>query len=158
MGSKTEKETGMTDPKRVVIDGSLVKRYAENLQKEYELEVPELGGILNFDPGEVPILKVRMASLDDHIKAQKLASAPAQLLYKIAEKINNGEDVTIDDVITTSEGIDPKTYFELELFCRCVIDPKFEMFDVIKISEALPDFINRVVSYIIGLNTNGSTT
>lgn len=101
--------------------------------------------INNFDPvqdfeikelKDIPILKVKNASLDDQIRAQELAES--SFMKTMFDKSNKS-------------AFHPKVSFEMQIFCKCVLKPKFTMEEVIKISDVYPELINRVCTFALGI-------
>jgi hypothetical protein len=143
----------MEEQKKVVLDKDALDQFINNFPTEYEFEAPELAELLSITEG-VPILKVKPASLDDRIQARKLYSKPLHILHHIAVKVKDGEEVTVDDFRPPHpEGaIDASAYFEIKIFHKCVIEPKFTMEEVINMSTVFPELINRAATFIMELN------
>lgn len=144
---------------KVLIDPDVLRNFVEEeLEKIHTIEAPELAKKLGYKEGTVPILQVRLASLDDHLRAKELASASAMALIKIDKKIKDNQEIVAEDIDIglMNEEYGPKTFFEINIFHRCVIEPKFRYRDVIQLAVVLPDLINRTVRFILELNTNGN--
>lgn len=98
-----------------------------------DFEITELKGI--------PILKVKSASLDDQIRAQELSTSSfVKLMF---EKGRENEKT-----------FHSKTLFEIDVFHKCVIEPKFTMEEVIKVSKSYPELINKVCTFALGIKPN----
>jgi len=129
----------------VVLDKAKIDQYIEKFQLIRKIDLPldvakRLGG---------SFIKVRGASLDDHIKARELSSAPMILLATVVDKAVKGEEIDIDMLkgqIYSGENLHPNTNFEIEIFASCVIEPKFTVAEVIKLSQVMPEFVNKVVN------------
>ena len=102
------------------------------------------------------VLKVKGASLDDHIAAQNLSNNTPFILAEIYKKVKNNETIDytriVDDFM--SDKMLHNTMFELSLFQRNVLKPKFTYEEVLDISEKIPEFINSVVKFSLGLTDN----
>lgn len=141
----------MKNSRKVLLDKDILNRYVESFDLIREVYVPELKDILGQ---EVPIIKVRGASLNDHITAKNLSSRPMILLGTVLNEIINGREVNaglIRNEVFSEDQLHPDARFEIDLFKRCVVEPKFAMEEVISISNVMPEFINRVVKLAIGI-------
>ncbi len=143
----------MESENKVIVDVEKLEKFVDDFAVEYELEAPELKEILGLNGNEIPIMKVRPASLDDHIKSQDIVT---QTLYKLKilhkeldekglNEIDTSEYEALDDVL------DDRTIFEVNLFSSCVIEPKFTPEQVIEMSKVMPDFINKVAAFVTEL-------
>lgn len=110
------------------------------LNKEKFLNIiNEFDSVRDFEITElknISILKVKSASLDDQIRAQELSisSITKNIFQKNEEKTFH-----------------PKTLFEIDIFYRCIIEPKFTMEEVIRISKVCPELINKVCTFALGI-------
>ena len=89
------------------------------------------------DDGEIPIFKVRKASLNDQIEAREFSSSTFQLLTKMMKKMKDGEDFDMSDILHSMQNRDmnPKTDLEIRIFQRCVVEPKFTYDEVLDLSK-----------------------
>lgn len=110
------------------------------LNKEKFLNIiNEFDSVRDFEITElknISILKVKSASLDDQIRAQELSisSITKNIFQKNEEKTFH-----------------PKTLFEIDIFYRCIIEPKFTMEEVVRISKVCPELINKVCTFALGI-------
>jgi len=131
----------------VILDKAKIDQYVEKFQLVYKIEIPE--DVREKLGCESSFIRVRGASLDDHIKARELSSAPMMLLATIVDKASKGEEIDVDMLkgqIYSGENLHPNTNFEIEIFASCVIEPKFTVAEVIKLSQVMPEFVNKVVN------------
>lgn len=89
----------------------------------------------------IPVLKVRSASLDDQIRAQELSTS--SFIKSMFEKSGENEKT-----------FHPKALFEIDIFHKCVIEPEFTMEEVIKVSKVYPELINKVCTFALGIKPN----
>jgi hypothetical protein len=131
--------------KKSVINAQ-VKKYGEI--KFYP--APELQEEGNED---VPVLKVKPASLDDQLKAQELSQAPQRLLVRLLKSAEIGEKIDMDQIRKHLyyDDLHPKTIQACEIFQRCVLRPKFKIEEVFKLSETHPDLVNDVAAFALGV-------
>lgn len=110
------------------------------LNKEKFLNIiNEFDSVRDFEITElknISILKIKSASLDDQIRAQELSisSITKNIFQKNEEKTFH-----------------PKTLFEIDIFYRCIIEPKFTMEEVVRISKVCPELINKVCTFALGI-------
>jgi hypothetical protein len=125
----------------------LFERVAE-IDRIYDFPVKDMA---NED--RIPILRVKKASLDDQIKAEATSSITTVLLRKILEQLEKGEKPDISTIHETINhpGANPKTSFEIHLFQKCVVEPKFTIDEAVKLSETMPDLVNEVCAFALGL-------
>jgi hypothetical protein len=101
---------------------------------------------------EIPHFKVKMATLDDQIQSRHLSEHPTRLLASVLKKVMKGEKV---DVKSLREDIyrdvHPKTLLTCFIFQRCVLNPKFNIDQVIELSETHPDLVNNVATFALGV-------
>ena len=138
---------------KILVDKTALTKHVDSFIRVHDVEVPELNELLKIEKGNA-VLKVKIASLNDHIQAKALASAPMLLLATVIDKIDKGEEVDVDVVKEQmyKNEIHPNTLFELEVFSRCVLEPEFTLKEVINMSEVFPGMINRIVVFALGIN------
>jgi translation elongation factor EF-Ts len=102
---------------------------------------------------KIPIMKVKKASLDDQIRAEAISSIPIIMLKKLLEQVEKGEEIKPDIIkgVLNHPGTHPKTSFEIHLFQRCVVEPKFTIEEALKLSETMPELVNEVCAFALGL-------
>lgn len=115
------------------------------LNKEKFLDIIDrFDSIRDFEIKElknIPVLKVKSASLDDQIRAQELSTS--SFVKSMFEKSEKEE-----------ESFHPKALFEIDIFHKCVIEPKFTMEEVIKVSKTYPELVNKVCTFALGIKPN----
>ena len=133
---------------KVKIDKDKLFKKVEGLDKIYDYPVKEMA---NGD--NIPILRVKRASLDDRIRAETISSVPAILLKKILEDAEKGIAPSVETIKDTMNhpGVHEKTSYEIQLFHMCVIEPKFTIDECIKLSETMPNLVNEVCAFALGL-------
>lgn len=147
-----------SQPSKVLVEKAKLLEYIKDFEAVRELPVPELAKILKVKD---PILKVKGATLDDHIKARELSSGPMIMLGELFNMMQKGEspDLAVLRKKLVNEGRHPKTNFELRIFHTCVVEPQFSMGEVVNLAEVMPGVVNRVVSFALGITgekENGS--
>lgn len=136
---------------KVQLDPGKLNDYIDNFKGELDVEYPELREIMGLKEDEVAVLTIKAASLNDHIRAQSLNEQTAIMAIKMAEWAQSkgkGEH-PVDFQKMLEELTKPmmsKTYLEVSIFHRCVIKPTFTMREAVRISEVLPEVVNRVAS------------
>ncbi len=115
---------------KVILDKKKFLAVIDNFDSIHEFEITELKNI--------PVLKVKPASLDDQIRARELSTS------SFVKNMFGKGDKNI-------ESFHPKTVFEIEIFNKCVTDPKFTMEEVIRISKKYPELINKVCAFALGI-------
>lgn len=143
------------EQKKEVLDRTKILEYVANFDDVRDFEVPELSELLGV---ENPILRVRGATLDDQIKARKLASGPMLLLGEVLNTLQKGEqiDVRILRKKIVYDGKHPDAEFEIRLFQQCVVEPHFTTAEVVRLSEVMPHIVNRVCTFALGITGEGA--
>lgn len=118
---------------KMLLDKKKFLDIIDNFDSVYEFEMKEFVGFVN-----IPVLRVKSASLDDHIKAQELSAS--SFMKSMLEKNKSDE-----------KAFHPKTLFEIDIFHKCVIEPEFTMEEVIRISKICPELINKVCTFVLGI-------
>jgi hypothetical protein len=117
---------------KIVLNKEKFLSVINNFDSTQDFEITELKNI--------PILKVKSASLDDQIRARELSSSSfVKAMFEKNKKENN---------------FHPKTVFEIDIFHKCVIEPEFTMEEVIKVSKKYPELINKVCAFALGIKPN----
>lgn len=108
-----------------------------------------------MDGDEIPSLKVRSATLDDQIQAQHLSDAPNRLLIRLLKMMRDNKEKEIDYEEFRKQiyfdDLHPKTVQICEIFQRCVVQPKFKIGEVLKLSETHPELVNNVAAFALGV-------
>lgn len=149
MGSKDE-------VKKIIVDRENLLQFCEKFEFIKEIEVPELSKILGCENGQIPVLKVRGASLDDQIKVNELAMKSTAIIARIVQALEEKSEINIDflrKLIYDDTNIHPKTMMEIFLFHRNVVEPKFGLMEVVKMSEAIPEVINRIAMLSLSMTS-----
>lgn len=146
--------------RRVLLNRKNLMVHLKRFSRYRDVEFPELSGKMGFPEDVVPVLKIRAASLDNHIRARTVAERAAIMGMKIVKdttegmKKDVGEFLNIDWI--TEELKKPqneKTMLEVSLFHRCVVKPKFTMRDAYVISESMPEVVNRVATTALQMSS-----
>ena len=134
---------------KIVIDKKKILDDMENFEIVREFPVPEY----SEDGGETPYFIVRMASLDDQIIARELSSRPIASLLSVIKKAKEGKPVVESDIIDILKKPDmhEKTMMEINLFHRCVMNPKFTLEEAWNLSRKKPKLVNRVCAFVLGV-------
>lgn len=137
--------------KRVLVTKNMVDKRVKTRLKIFDFPVPEFS-----NDGDIEYFRVRLASLDDQIKARHLASAPISAMIKMYQRIVDGTNLSKEELVKDIiiSGLHPKTVLTMSIFIRCVIEPVFTPEEVIELSKTYPDLVNRVVLFALGSNTS----
>lgn len=151
MKPKEKKKQSVT---KVILDGDKLTAYAKKPRVFAELPFPELEGKFGMPKGKIPYIKVKPASLDDHLSVQTIQKQTAVIISKILEYTRKGSLPDMKyfiDGITQESSI--KTLLEISIFKSCCIEPKFSHKDAVRISEILPEVVNRVAKRALSLSS-----
>jgi hypothetical protein len=142
---------------KVTVDPDKLNQYAESFNGEVDVEFPELREFLGLGEEELPVITIKAASLDDQLRAQALYEQTAVMAIKMMEWAKRGDQVDpVGFKKLTKELTEPmnnKTLLEISLFHRCVVKPEFTMRQSVRISEALPEVVNRVAARALELSS-----
>jgi len=134
--------------KRVLLDKTIMYEKIKQRIKLFDIPVPELSN------KGLQIIRVKLASLDDQIKAAELSSASVKAMLKMYRDIKSGDAVDLaylSKSIFTS-ALSPKAEMIISLFSKCVVEPAFTLDDAEALAEAYPDLVNRVVLFALKSN------
>lgn len=135
--------------KRVILSHAKIKNHLVKFKKEQNVDFPELAGKLGFPKDSVPTLRIKAASLSDHVRVRTIAERASIMAVKILETLKDRKNLAmaIDVDQINKELRDPvheKAFVEISIFHRCVVRPKFTIKESYQISEVMPEIINRV--------------
>lgn len=128
--------------------------YCKSRKKFKSVEFPELRGVCGFKEDAMPIIKIRAASLDDHIRCRQLHHKASIIALRFLDSLRQQKPLQMEAL--QSELNDPvydKTLFEIALFKRVCVSPKFSMKQSFDISEAMPEVINRVANTALQMSS-----
>jgi hypothetical protein len=144
--------------KKVLLNRKVLKQRLRTFKRFEDVEFPELTGKLGFPEDVIPILKIKAASLDDHIRCRTIAERAAIMGIKLAEMVTESKNVLqlfdvnwIQDELRKPET--DKAMMEISLFHRCVMKPKISMRDAYVISKTLPEVVNRVATKALSMSS-----
>ena len=142
-------------PGKEILNKDKLKKFTDSIDivKDYEVR-KEFAIALGYK--DKVILKVKGASLDDQLTCQNLAKKTPFILTHVLGLINKGEQFDFEKLLEQiqEDKLNDNTIFELNLFERNVIKPKFTFKEVYEISEKIPEFVNEVVCFSLGLTDN----
>lgn len=142
---------------KVTVDPGKLNDYAESFDGEVDIDFPELRDLLGLGEEELPVITIKAASLDDQIRAQSLYEQTAMMAIKMMDWAKRGENIDPVgfDKLTKelTEPMNNRTFLEISLFHRCVVKPEFSMRQSVRISEALPEVVNRVAAKALELSS-----
>jgi hypothetical protein len=133
---------------KIKVDKEKLFKKVNELDRIYDYPVKDMA-----EDGNIPIIRVKKASLDDQIKAESASSVTTLMLQAILDEVQKGkmpDPETIKKVIN-HPGANPKTSFEIHLFQKCVVEPKFTIDEALKLSETMPELVNEVCAFALGL-------
>ena len=119
-----------------------------NLVQDYEIKDER---IINFIDKHSSI-KIRGASLNDHITCYNLAATNNGLFdgLKMFLSLADKDAIKkIDEIV--EKPMSDNALFEVLLFKRNVISPKFSIVQAIKISQVFPDFVHEIAAAILAI-------
>ena len=134
--------------KRVIAEKAIIAERVEQYDKIKFYPVPEF----KKDGQDIPCFKVKMASLDDQIKALNLSNHANRLTIRLLELFKDGKPIDYEGFRKQIyyDDLHPKTIQTCELFQRCVMEPSFTIEEVYRLSETHPDLVNNVASFALG--------
>ena len=129
----------------VILDKGVLSKAIENFVLERKMYAPELEMLLEV-PKEMCYIKIRGASLEDHIRARELSNASLRLLTELSNNIEGKQLIDPEEVKNRyfNPEISEKTVLILNIFHRCVVEPKFEYEEVVELSKRAPEFVDRI--------------
>lgn len=137
--------------KKVLLDKSVMYERIKQRIKLFDIPVPELS------ESGIQVLRVKLASLDDQIKASELASAPFKAMLKMYRATASGETIDganlVRNIITSA--LHPKSELIIGIFTRCVVEPSFTIDEAAALAEAYPELVNRVALFALKSNEPG---
>jgi hypothetical protein len=106
-----------------------------------------------FNKNKKRIIKVKGASLNDHLQCRKLSEQPGLIPAYINKCSEEGKKVDSNEIlrIVNEERIGDNTIFEIGIFQRNVKKPKFKYEEVLELSEKCPQLVNEVVKFSLGI-------
>jgi hypothetical protein len=141
--------------KEMIVDKEVLSKALKSFELEKKIYSPELSGILKM-PEEMCYVKIRGASLEDHIKARDLSGNSMRLLSEIIPLIKEKTKlVDLEDLkkryarLETSE----KTVLILTIFHRCVLEPEFEYEEVVELSKKVPAFVDNIAHEALSMTS-----
>ena len=141
--------------RKVLLDRIQLLKGLSDFKSEDEVPFPELEGLFGAVKGEIPVLKIKGASLDDQITAnlimQKARISAVKMIQNFGDK-KNLKHLNLDG-ITKNSAMNEKTQLEISIFHRCVVQPSFSLEEVIWLSEKLPEIVNRVAQTALYLSS-----
>lgn len=154
----------MPQNKKVLLNKKSITTYLKKFKKEEDVEFPELAGKLGFDEDKIPVLKIKAAGLDDHLRAKTIIERAAIMAVRIAEAFKANDPTKAINFKEMNEELrNPvcqKAFLEVSIFHRCVIKPQFTMKQSYQISQVMPEVVNRVASKALRMssleNINGT--
>ena len=131
--------------KEVILDKELFTKAAEEFVLEEKIYSPELSEFLNT-PKEECYIKIKGASLEDHIRAREMSGASMRMLVELSNAIEGKQLIDPQEIKKKyfNPEVSEKTALILHIFHRCVMKPKFSFEEVIKLSELIPEFVDRI--------------
>lgn len=143
--------------KKVVLSKKRIRTYLKTFKGEVNVEFPELSGKLDFPKDVIPILRIKAASLDDHLRARTIIERASIMAVRIVESLQKNEIHKMFDLEAINKELrDPvneKAFLEVSIFHRCVVKPKFTMKEAYKISQAMPELVNRVANHALQMSS-----
>lgn len=136
--------------KKVLLNKKSIQTHLKKFKGKEVIEFPELTGKLGFSKEVIPTFTIKAASLDDHLRAKTIVERAAIMAVRIVESLEKNEMHKMFDIDAINKELrDPvneKAFLEISIFHRCVVKPKFTMKEAYKLSQAMPEIINRVAS------------
>ena len=138
----------MEKQRRVIAKKDRIKKSIKEFDQIKFYPVPEFK-----KDGAIPSFKVKMASLDDQIKAHDLSQASNRLLIRLMASMKENQEIDYAEFRKQIyyDDLHPKTIQACEIFQRCVLEPKFKMVEVMELSETHPELVNNVAAFALGV-------
>jgi len=134
--------------KKVIAKKDRITKTIKEHDKVKFYPVPEFS-----ENGVIPNFKVKMASLDDQIKAHDLSLAPNRLLLRLMTMMRDNQEIDYADFRKQLyfDDLHPKTIQACEIFQRCVLQPKFKLEEVMELAETNPELVNNIAAFALGV-------
>lgn len=143
--------------RKITLSKNRIQAYIKNFSGVVDVEFPELIGKLGFKEDVVPILKIKAASLDDHLRARTIIERASIMALKIIESLEKNELHKMFDLEAINKELrDPvneKAFLEVSIFHRCVVKPKFTMKESYRLSQVMPEVVNRVANRALEMSS-----
>jgi len=138
----------MEKQRRVIAKKDRIKKSIKEFGQIKFYPVPEFE-----KDGTIPNFKVKMASLDDQIKAHDLSQASNRLLIRLMTSMRENQEIDYAEFRKQIyyDDLHPKTIQACEIFQRCVLDPKFKIEEVMEMSETHPELVNNIAAFALGV-------
>lgn len=143
--------------KKVLLNKKRIQAHLKKFKGKIDVEFPELTGKLGFPEDVVPVLKIKAASLDDHLRAKTIVERASIMAIRIVEALDKGQMHNMFDIDAINKELrDPvneKAFLEVSIFHRCVLAPKFTMKEAYRLSMIMPEVVNRVASQALMMSS-----
>lgn len=142
---------------KVVLNKNRVMEYARSFKGEKYIEFPELREFLGYAEDKVPVLLIKAASLDNHIRVNSIIERSTIKAIKMIEGAKRGDFKEVFDVESIKHELESpileKTSIEISIFHSCVVKPKFTMREAVLISMSMPEVVNRVAKEALNMSS-----
>lgn len=126
------------------------------VQREAEVEVPELNQLMGLTGKQVATVKVRQASLDDVIRFRlDSVSQIKNLMDGIVEAALDRETVS-NEFKEALTRMNPETELRIDLVHTCLVEPKLNRSDIVFLSQMFPTVITRIYTKIMEITNSGA--
>lgn len=131
---------------KVIVQKDLLMSIVDKCDVERVIHIPELNKLFGI-PEDECYMRIRGASLEDHLRALEIQKTPYRALREVMLKAKRNavmsEVLSLGDSFLNPE-LSERTAFELCIFERCVIEPKLTYSEILKLSTVAPEIVNKV--------------
>jgi hypothetical protein len=146
----------MKNGNTVILDKSKLMEFIGKKRTVKDFTLPKKWNkYFGFDPDKKRKIKVKGASLNDHLQCQKLSEQPGLIFGYILKCSNESKQINPDEIlqIVNDDSIGENTIFEIGIFQRNVKDPKFNYEETLSISEKCPQLVNEIAMFSLGITS-----
>jgi len=141
------------ETEKIIVSSDILKKEVDKFNKEEVIHVPELNVLFNI-PEDECYMRIRGASLEDHLRAIEISKTPYRVLREVLMKAKKG--FSLSEIINMGEKVlnpelSEQTAFEICMFERCVIEPKLNYQEILKLSTVAPTVVNKVANKAINI-------
>jgi len=158
-GRENEEGNGIFEKtETLILDKSILMDFIGKKRVIKDFILPkEWNEYFGFNPNRKRIIKVKGASLNDHLQCQKLLEQPGLIFGYVMKCSNEGKQIDQNEMLRiVEEGqIGENTIFEIGIFQRNVRKPRFKYEEVLELAEKCPQLINEVVKFSLGITSIG---
>ncbi len=133
------------EKQEIILNKEVFAKAVEGFVLEEKIYAPELSGFLNVSK-ENCYIKIKGASLEDHIRTREMSGAAMRMIVELSNAIEGKQLIDPEEVKRKyfNPEVSEKTTLILHIFHQCVMEPKFSFEEVLKLSELIPEFVDKI--------------